>query len=105
MQALYQRCGKPRCHSRKRADRMTAVVEQMAQLTGTMALLNESLSDDRRLRDHLAQLNANILQLSDDLRKDRDRQTEIISREFRALSSSLIKTTEQKVNRTKGSQN
>ena len=81
------------------------VVEQMAQLTGTMALLNESLSDDRRLRDHLAQLNANILQLSDDLRKDRDRQTEIISREFRALSSSLIKTTEQKVNRTKGSQN
>ena len=54
-----------------------------------MAQLNEAMADDRRIRDHLAQLNANILQLSDDLRADRSRQNDIMVSELRSLSSSI----------------
>ena len=54
-----------------------------------MAKLNEGMADDQRIRDHLAQLNANILKLSEDLRADRGRQTDIITSELRGLSSSI----------------
>ena len=54
-----------------------------------MAQLNEAMADDRRIRDHLAQLNANIVQLSDDLRADRSKQTDIMASEIRGLSSSI----------------
>ena len=54
-----------------------------------MAKLNEGIADDQRIRDHLAQLNANILQLSEDLRADRSRQNDILASEIRGLSSSI----------------
>ena len=54
-----------------------------------MAQLNEGMADDQRIRDHLAHLNANILQLSEDLRADRSKQTDIMVSELRGLSSSI----------------
>ena len=65
------------------------LLDQVSQLTNTMAQLNEALVDDQRIRDHLAQLNTNIMKLSDDLRADRNRQTEIMAGELRGLSSSI----------------
>ena len=70
-------------------DNRERLLEQVSQLTGTMAHLNEALADDRRIRDHLAQLNANIMQLSEDLRADRNRQADIVASELRGLSSSI----------------
>ena len=54
------------------------------------------MSDDRRLREQLAQLNANILQLSADLQRDRTQQTSIVASELRALSSSIAKLISEK---------
>ena len=79
-------------------DRM---IDQLVKVTGTLAELNEALSDDRRMRDHLAQLNANILQLSEDLRNDRDRQTRTISSELRGLSAAISKSLAIKTSRNK----
>jgi len=79
-------------------DRM---IDQMVKVTGTLAQLNETLSDDRRMRDHLAQLNANILQLSDDLRNDRDRQTGTITSELRGLSAAISKSLTVKTSRNR----
>ena len=70
-------------------DNRTRLLDQVSQLTGTMAQLNEAMADDRRIREHLAQLNANILQLSDDLRADRTRQVDVMASELRGLSSSI----------------
>jgi septal ring factor EnvC (AmiA/AmiB activator) len=70
-------------------DNRERLLVQISQLTGTMASLNEALADDRRIREHLAQLNANIMQLSEDLRADRNQQTDIVASELRGLSSSI----------------
>ena len=70
-------------------DNRTRLLDQVSQLSNIMAQLNEAMADDRRIRDHLAQLNANILQLSDDLRADRSRQNDIMASELRGLSSSI----------------
>ena len=67
-----------------------------------MANLNEALADDRRIREHLARLNANIMQLSEDLRADRDRQTDIMASELRSLSSSIAAMLDVKTLRGKG---
>ena len=79
-------------------DRM---IDQLVKVTGTLAQLNEALSDDRRMRDHLAQLNENILQLSDDLRNDRDRQTGAITSELRGLSAAISKSLAVKTGRSR----
>ena len=68
------------------------LLDQISQLTGTMAQLNENLADEQRLREHLVQLNANIMQLSNDLRADREHQTDVISSELRGLSASISTT-------------
>jgi hypothetical protein len=83
-------------------DNRERLLVQVSQLTGTMANLNEALADDRRIREHLAQLNANIMQLSEDLRADRDRQTDIVASELRSLSSSIAAMIDLKTLRGKG---
>jgi len=62
---------------------------QMGTMNTSLASLNEAMADDRRLREQLAQLNANILQLSADLQRDRTQQTSIVASELRALSLSI----------------
>ena len=64
--------------------------------------MHEALVDERRIRDQLAQLNANIRQLSEDLRTDRNRQTDIVASELRGLSSSIATMMDPKTRRTKG---
>ena len=54
-----------------------------------MAKLNEASADDRRIREQLAELNANLQQLSDDMRTDRAHQTKILSAELNGLSQSI----------------
>ena len=78
------------------------LLDQVSQLTNTMAQLNEALVDDQRIRDHLAQLNTNIMKLSDDLRADRSRQTEIVASELRGLSSSIASMINAKTRLSKG---
>ena len=68
-------------------DNRARLLDQVSKLSSTMAKLNEGTADDQRIRDHLAQLNANILQLSEDLRADRSRQIDILASEIRGLSS------------------
>jgi cob(I)alamin adenosyltransferase len=68
----------------------------MNSMNTALASLNEAMADDRRLRDQLAQLNANILQLSADLQRDRTQQTNIVASELRALSSSIAKLISEK---------
>ena len=73
--------------------------QTLAQMNGmntALASLNEAMTDDRRLREQLAQLNANILQLSADLQRDRTQQTSIVASELRALSSSIAKLISEK---------
>ncbi len=69
---------------------------QISTMNTALANLNEAMVDDRRLRDQLGQLNANILQLSADLQRDRTQQTSIIASELRALSSSIVKLISEK---------
>ena len=83
-------------------DNRARLLDQVSQLTSTMAKLNEALADDRRIRDHLAELNANILQLSNDLRADRNRQSDILSSELRGLSSSIANMLNVKTSAGKG---
>jgi hypothetical protein len=64
-------------------------VEQLAQLNSTMAAFHEATADDRRIREHLSQLNTNLVQLSDDMRTERTQQTEILASELRGLSNSI----------------
>ena len=54
-----------------------------------MAAFNEATSDDRRIRDQLAQLNANLQQLADNIRTDSNHQTEVLRSELRSLSQSI----------------
>ena len=70
-------------------DNRARLLDQVSQLSSTMAKLNEGMADDQRIRDHLAQLNANVRQLSEDLRADRSKQTDIMASEIRGLSSSI----------------
>ena len=70
-------------------DNRARLLDQVSQLSSTMAKLNEGMADDQRIRDHLAQLNANIRQLSEDLSADRSQQTDIVASEIRGLSSSI----------------
>ena len=67
----------------------TKIVEQMSKLNNTMATLNEASADDRRIREQLAELNANLQQLADDMRTDRAHQTEILAAELKGLSQSI----------------
>ena len=69
---------------------------QMSTMNTTLASLNEAMADDRRLREQLAQLNVNIIQLSADLQRDRTQQTSIVASELRALSSSITKLISEK---------
>jgi hypothetical protein len=69
---------------------------QMSTMNTALASLNEAMADDRRLREQLAQLNANILQLSADLQRDRTQQTSVVASELRALSSSIAKLISEK---------
>jgi hypothetical protein len=69
---------------------------QMSTMNTALASLNEAMADDRRLREQLAQLNANILQLSSDLQRDRTQQTSVVASELRALSSSIAKLISEK---------
>ncbi len=70
----------------------------------TLATLNEAITDDRRLREQLAQLNAGIKQLSDDLRDDRSRSTSAVSAELRTLAGAINKLAGGRATRTtKGS--
>ena len=78
------------------------LLDQVSQLTSTMAQLNEALVDDQRIRDHLAQLNTNISKLSGDLRADRNQQTEILASELRGLSSSIATMMNAKIPPSKG---
>ena len=54
-----------------------------------MATMNEANVDDRRIREQLAELNANLQQLADDMRTDRTHQTEILAAELKGLSQSI----------------
>ena len=69
---------------------------QLGTMNAALATLNEAMTDDRRLREQLAQLNANIQQLSADLQRDRTQQTSLMSVELRALSTSIAKMVETK---------
>ena len=64
-------------------DSRAQTLAQMNSMNTALASLNEAMADDRRLRDQLAQLNANILQLSADLQRDRTQQTSIVASELR----------------------
>ena len=77
-------------------DSRAQTLAQMNSMNTALASLNEAMADDRRLRDQLAQLNANILQLSADLQRDRTQQTSIVASELRALSSSIAKLISEK---------
>jgi hypothetical protein len=85
----------------KGEDNRNRLVDQVTHLTGTLAQLNESLADDRRIRDHLAQLNANIMQLADELRNDRSRQADALTVELRGLSRAIGTALDQKSSRDK----
>ena len=80
-------------------DSRAQTLAQMNSMNIALASLNEAMADDRRLRDQLAQLNANILQLSADLQRDRTQQTSIVASELRALSSSIAKLISEKSHR------
>jgi DNA repair ATPase RecN len=67
----------------------TKIVEQMSKLNNTMATMNEANVDDRRIREQLAELNANLQQLANDMRTDRTHQTEILAAELKGLSQSI----------------
>ena len=54
-----------------------------------MATLNEASADDRRIREQLAELNANLQQLAGDMRNERAHQTEILAAELKGLSQSI----------------
>jgi len=69
---------------------------QLATMNAALASFNEAMMDDRRLREQLAQLNANITQLSADLQRDRTQQTSIVAGELRALASSIANLVEAK---------
>ncbi|MEC7651008.1 MAG: biopolymer transporter ExbB, partial [Pseudomonadota bacterium] len=70
----------------------------------TLAALNEAITDDRRLREQLAQLNAGIKQLSEDLRDDRSSSKSAVSAELRTLASAINKLAGGRATRTtKGS--
>jgi hypothetical protein len=63
------------------------------------------MTDDRRLREQLAQLNAGIANLAADLRDDRTRSADAVSAELRSLSSAINKMagTTRSTRQTKGS--
>jgi len=69
---------------------------QMGTMNAALARLNESMVDDRRIREQLAQLNSNIQQLSADLQQERTRQTSILASELRALSGSIAELVSEK---------
>ena len=85
-------------------DNRQRVLDQLTNINLTLAALNEAITDDRRLREQLAQLNAGIQQLSDDLREDRSRATGAVSAELRTLANAINKLAGGRTARTtKGS--
>ena len=72
-------------------DNRTKVLDQLTNVNMTLAALNEALSDDRRLREQLAQLNAGIAQLSADLAEDRSKSSLAVTTELRTLAGAINK--------------
>jgi len=65
------------------------IVERLSEVNSSMAKLNEATADDRRIREQLAELNSNLKALADDMRSERNHQTEILTSELRGLSQSI----------------
>ena len=85
-------------------DNRQRVLDQLTSIDMTLAALNEAITDDRRLREQLAQLNVGIKQLSEDLRNDRSRSTSAVSAELRTLAGAINKLAGGRATRTtKGS--
>ena len=79
-------------------------LDQLSNINMTLAALNEAMTDDRRLREQLAQLNAGIAQLSADLQEDRTKASSTVTAELRALASAINKMASTRTTRaTKGS--
>jgi hypothetical protein len=74
-------------------DNRAKVLDQLTNVNMTLAALNEALSDDRRLREQLAQLNAGIAQLSADLAEDRSKSSLAVTTELRTLAGAINKMT------------
>ena len=72
-------------------DNRAKVLDQLTNVNMTLAALNEALSDDRRLREQLAQLNAGIAQLSADLAEDRSKSGLAVTTELRTLAGAINK--------------
>ena len=72
-------------------DNRAKVLDQLTNVNMTLAALNEALSDDRRLREQLAQLNAGIAQLSADLAEDRSKSSLAVTTELRTLAGAINK--------------
>ena len=80
------------------------VLDQLGNINMTLAALNEAMTDDRRLREQLAQLNAGIAQLAADLQEDRSRANSAVAAELRTLAGAVNKTAGTRSTRqTKGS--
>lgn len=79
---------------RSEADRQKTSA-QLSQLNMTLASLAEQMSDDRRLRDQLAQLGARIENLSDSLASNQSQLSASLTSEIRALSSAVMQAVTQ----------
>lgn len=69
---------------------------QITALNTTLSLLGEQMSDDKRLREQLAQLSAQIEQLTTSLDEKSRVQQESMATELRALSAAIVKLAEKK---------
>ena len=72
-------------------DNRQRVLDQLTNINMTLAALNEAMTDDRRLREQLAQLNAGIAQLAADLKDERSSAASTVSAELRTLASAINK--------------
>jgi len=86
-------------------DNRQRVLDQLGNINMTLASLNEAMTDDRRLREQLAQLNAGIAQLAADLQEDRARASTTVAAELRTLASAINKVaaSNSTTRQTKGS--
>lgn len=82
-------------------DNRQRVLDQLNGVNETLAALNEALSDDRRLREQLAQLNAGIARLAADLHDDRTKAAAAVTTELRTLSNAVNKVVTRNT-KTKG---
>ena len=85
-------------------DNRQRVLDQLGNINMTMAALNEALTDDRRLREQLAQLNAGIARLAADLQDERGRTNSAVAAELRTLANAVNKAASSRPTRqSKGS--